>query len=316
MTFDRDDAKLGLFVLLTVGLFIALLFHRGMTRLVAEEAPQYVRLADALDVPVGTEVLLQGVRVGKVNAVDLQREGASYRVTARLGLRPEILLWKGTTVRVNSRTFGGGFLELLLPPEQARREALPSGSTLESSVAPSMAGAIQDVQTLVRNVNASVEGLRTHLEKRGAGALLDHPSVKQVLVGLDATLKDYSQLARQGQDLATKADPAMASLQRSLSSVEQTMEVLETRKGDLDAIVVSLAKTLKETEGLTADLHGRMKTALPEAEAALQALHRNLRATEELLEILKTKPRRIVWGSPSAAEVEAARKKVKAAEAR
>ncbi len=312
MTFDRDDAKLGLFVLLTAGLFVGLLFHRGMTRLVAVETPQFVRLQDASDIPVGTEVLLQGVRVGKVNAVDLQREDTSYRVTARLGLRPEILLWKGTTVRVNSKTFGGGFLELMLPPEGARREVLPPSATLSSDVAPSLGGAIQDVQMLVRNLNASVESLRTHLEKRGAGALLDHPSVRQVLMGLDTTLKDYSQLARDGQGLVRKADPAVASLDRSMASVESTLKVLEKRQGDLDAIVTSLAKTLKVTEGLAANLHGQMKTTLPETEATLKALRRNLEATEELLEVLKAKPRRIVWGSPSAAEREAARKKVQA----
>lgn len=312
MNFDRDDAKIGLFVLLTAGLFVALLFHRGMTRLVAEETPQFVRLQDASDVPVGTEVLLQGVRVGKVNAVDLQRDGSAYQVTARLGLRPEILLWKGTSVRVNSRTFGGGYLELVLPPEADRRDPLPPGATLGSTVAPSMAGAIQDVQALVRNINSSVEGLRAHIEKRGAGALLDHPAVRQVLLQLDGTLKDYGQLARDGQGILAKADPAVSSLDRSMASVESTLKVLEKRQGDLDAIIASLAKTLKETEGLATDLHGQMKTTLPESEATLKALRRNLEATEELLEILKAKPRRIVWGSPSAAEREAARKKVQA----
>ncbi len=314
MNFHRDDAKIGLLVLLCAGLFLGLLFHRGMTRLVAKETLQYVRLKDAADVPVGTEVLLQGVRVGKVNAVDLQRDGAAYRVTARLGLRPEIVLWKGTEVRVNSRTFGGGFLELMLPPEADRSEVLSPGTTLSSTVAPSLGGAIQDVQTLVRNVNESVVGLRSHLERRGAGALLDHPAIREVLRGLDQTLTEYRTLAMEGQGLLRKSDPALESLTRSLASVEQTVKVLEKRQGDIDAIVGSLSRTLKETEALVTTVRGQMTTTLPETEATLKALHRNLQASEELLELLKQKPRRILWGSPSAAEKEAARKKV--AEAR
>jgi phospholipid/cholesterol/gamma-HCH transport system substrate-binding protein len=309
MTFDRDDAKIGLLVLAALAVFLGLLFQRGMAQLVKQETPQYVRLQNAAEVTVGTEVQLQGVRIGQVNRVDLEQDGVVYRITARLGLQPKIVLWKGTRALVASKTFGGAYLDLQLPAPEARREVLPPGAVLEATVAPSLGSAIEEIQTLVHNLNLSVDGLRQHIEKKGLGALLDQPGVKQILTSLDETLKAYGGLAKDGDALLRKADPSVSSLQRSLASVEATLAVVEKRKGDLDALITSLSKTMKEMEGLSGEIRGNLKTALPETEETLRALHRNLNATEELLELLKAKPSRVLWGTPSEAEKEAARRK-------
>lgn len=309
MTFDRDDAKIGLLVLLSLGVFIALLFHRSMTRLVKTETPYTVRLHSASDIAVGTEVYLQGVRVGQVNSVDLDQEGVEYRVRARIGVNPKIALWGGTKVLVASKGFGGAFLDLQLGPVAQRKVALQPGAVLEGEVAPSIAGVVEEIQGLARNLNTSVDLLRGHLEKKGLGALLDHPSVRKVLVDLDETLRSANTLAKDGQGLVKKADPATESLARSLASLEKTLAMVEARNGDLDSTISGLARTMKELEGLTTEMRGQLKSTGPEADAALQALNRNLQTTEELLLLLKAKPSRVLWGTPGAKELEAARKK-------
>jgi paraquat-inducible protein B len=84
---------------------------------------------------------------------------------------------------------------------------------------------------------------------------------------------------------------------------------MEKRGPELDQILVSLAATLKQAEAFmgrfTAEDH-------PELAQSLKSLRRSLASVEELLEILKQKPNRVVWGTPSEAEREKAKKSVEA----
>jgi ElaB/YqjD/DUF883 family membrane-anchored ribosome-binding protein len=88
--------------------------------------------------------------------------------------------------------------------------------------------------------------------------------------------------------------------------------LLNRRSKDIDESIGTLASLLKELQTLSTDMDQVLKGSGPEMEASLQSLHRNLLATEELLEILKNKPSRVVWGTPSAAEKEAAHQRAEA----
>ena len=115
MIIERDDAKIGLMVIAAFLLFAGLMMHRSVTALAARETQLRVRLASASDLVVGTEVELQGLRVGQVNRIELERHGVEYTFLATLGVQKELLLWKGTRAVVISKVLGGSFLELQLP---------------------------------------------------------------------------------------------------------------------------------------------------------------------------------------------------------
>jgi hypothetical protein len=66
-------------------------------------------------------------------------------------------------------------------------------------------------------------------------------------------------------------------------------------------------------EGLGKELRAVVQQAGPSGGESLKSLDRTLRSTEELLELLKAKPNRLVWGKPSQAERDAAAQKVEAA---
>jgi hypothetical protein len=66
-------------------------------------------------------------------------------------------------------------------------------------------------------------------------------------------------------------------------------------------------------DAFTRELRTLVKAASPSGEESLKALERNLRATEELVELLKAKPNRLVWGKPSQTERDAAAAKVREA---
>ncbi len=313
MRFARDDAKVGLLVLAALLLFGGLLFQRSLSALFKKEATIRVRLENVGDLVVGTEVHLQGWRVGQVDRVDLERDGVQYRFIATLGLRPDILLWKGTKAVVVSKLLGGAFVDLQLPEVQDRREAIQPGTVLEGGTAASLASLIDEMQDFVRNLNGALGDLRGAFRAKGAGVLLDHPDLKKALKDLDAALVDARALIQDGQKAVRRNDAALA---RNLESLEKSLgilqAVLEKRSGDLEAIVVRLAETLKEVGSLSAETRALLKADGPEIDAALKALKRNLESSEELLELLKAKPNRIVWGTPGEAEKEAARRRVQA----
>jgi ABC-type transporter Mla subunit MlaD len=314
MRFARDDAKVGLLVLAAALLFGGLLFQRSLSAIFKKETTLQVRLESAGDLMVGTEVQLQGWRVGQVNRVDLEREGVQYRFVATLGIRPDILLWKGTKGVVVAKLFGGAFMDLQLPPVEARQEVLQPGAILEGGTAASLATLIDEMQEFVRGLNEVLTDLRSQFKKKGIGAVLDHPDLKKAIQDLDATLLDARALIKEGQGAVKRGD---AALGRNLESLEKSLgilqEVLEKRSGEIDTIVVNLAEVLEQINGLSAETRTLLKTDGPEIEAALKALRRNLESSEELLELLKAKPNRAVWGTPSEAERQAARRKVQAA---
>lgn len=314
MRFDRDDAKIGLLVFIAVAVFVGLLFHRSVAALVKEERLVKVRLENVSDVAVGTEVQLQGLRVGQVNQIALQREGEEYFFLATLGVRPDIVLWKGTIAVVSSKGLGSAFIDLDLPPVENRHNLLAADAVLLGESGASLGSLMTEVHAFVRNLDEALSELRSTLRENGLGAVLDHPNVRKVLVDLDATLLEFRKVAvrgnalvEQGQDSARTLDRGLASLEKSAAIVQ---ELLDKRSGDLDGIVVNLSSVLKELQGFSTDMHALLKDSGPEVQESLRSLHRNLKAAEELLEILKNKPSRALWGTPSAREKEAARKRV------
>jgi len=79
---------------------------------------------------------------------------------------------------------------------------------------------------------------------------------------------------------------------------------------EVDQILLSLAATLKQAEAFM----GRFAAQdYPELAQSLKSLRRSLASVEELLELLKAKPSRAVWGTPSQAEREQAKKSLEAA---
>ena len=104
-----------------------------------------------------------------------------------------------------------------------------------------------------------------------------------------------------------EADKALVTLEQSLTTVRA---LLDKRGPELDQILVSLAATLKQAETFM----GRFAAEdQPELEQTLHSLRRSLASVEELLQLLKQKPSRAVWGTPSEAERDKARQAIEAA---
>jgi ABC-type transporter Mla subunit MlaD len=275
-----------------------------------------VRLDQMEGLVPGTDVQLKGYRVGSVTRVEMRQEGVDYHFLATLAVREGIQLWRGTRAVVAPKGVGSVMLDLRLPEVAERRQALVEGDLLPGEEGVSLVGVLERADRLLANLNSSLDAVRERIQKKGLGDLLEHPAVAQALKSLDDTLREFQALAQEGRGLAGHADRSMASADRALADLEKslslTRNLLDKRAPELDRIVVSLASVLQQADTLLT--HYRA-TDQPEVEASLKALRHSLESAEELLQILKQKPNRVVWGTPSEAEREKAKKAVEAAKA-
>ncbi|HJV91084.1 MAG TPA: MlaD family protein [Holophagaceae bacterium] len=312
MIVERNDAKVGLFVLVGAGLFVGLVLLKTAKQVTERTYPMQARLARLEGVDVGTEVQLQGWRVGRVERVELQREGTAYSFIATLSVKEGIRLWEGTKAVVVPKGLGGVAVAFELPAEDARTKELAPGALLPGDSGVSLGGVLEKVDTLLENLNGAVSDLRA----KGAGVVLDHPQVKPILRSLQATLEAYQALGQDARGLAAKGGHSLEELDRSLASLQASgkvvQQLLEKRGPDLDRALADLPGVMAQLKALTANLQELLAQDRPDIDATLKALRRDLESAEELVEILKRKPNRLVFGTPGEAEKEAARKAVEA----
>ena len=313
MNFEKQDARLGLLVLGALALFLALVAYKNAGAVTERSYPLVVRLEQMEGLAPGTDVQLKGFRVGSVERVDMRLEGKVYHFLARIAVREDIRLWRGTRANLAPKGVGSVMLDLRLPEVAERQVLLVAGDEIPGDSGVSIAGVLERIDRLMASLQAGVDGLRERLERKGLGDVLEHPSVRQALQSLDGTLKEFQALAKESRGLVGHADRSMGEADKALVALDQSLttvrQLMEKRGPELDQILVSLASTLKQADAFmsrfTAQDH-------PELEQSLKSLRRSLASVEELLELLKQKPSRVVWGTPSEAEREKAKERVEA----
>ena len=314
MNFEKQDARLGLFVLLAIALLAGLVAYKNAGVVTERTYPLQVRLEQMEGLTPGMDVQLKGYRIGAVERVDMRQEGKDYLFVAHISVREGIQLWRGTRASLAPKGVGSMMLDLHLPPLAQRQVLLAPGEELPGDAGVSIAGVMERADHLMASLTAGVDGLRARVEQKGLGDLLEHPSVRQALQSLDTTLRDFQALAKDSRGLVGHADRSMGEADKALATLEQSLTtvraLLDKRGPELDQILVSLAATLKQAETFM----GRFAAEdQPELEQTLHSLRRSLASVEELLQLLKQKPSRAVWGTPSEAEREKARQAIEAA---
>lgn len=304
MIVKRQDARLGLFVLAALALFLGLLAYKSAPAVTASTRPLSIRLEDLQGVEVGTPVLLQGFQVGRVERVTLNREGTTYSFLVQATIQKDLVIWNGTKAAVVGQGLSGTALALVLPPVDQRGKVLAAGAVLPGEPGSSLGTVLAKADKLLGDLDGSVNDLRAQFKAKGAGVVLDHPAVAKALKDLDSTLRAYKGLADQGSKTVAGLDPALADLQASL---KQVRTLLDNRSGDLDTTVKNLASLTQRMDSLSAALDEAVRTDQPQLAESLQRVNALTKSLHELVELLKQKPHWVVWGSPS----DAAKQKAK-----
>src|SRR5262245_48480828 len=103
MKVDRNDLWTGVFSLLGLSVFVALLLLANARKVTASTYPIKVRMDTLRGVTAGTEVTLLGLHVGLVDSVELVRKDVEMYGVAVLQIESDKRLWEGTRASVVPR---------------------------------------------------------------------------------------------------------------------------------------------------------------------------------------------------------------------
>jgi len=170
MNFEKQDARLGLLVLVALGLFLGLVAYKNAGAVTERSYPLVVHLDQMEGLAPGTDVQLKGYRVGSVLRVDMRQEGKDYHFLARIAVREDIKLWRGTRANLSPKGVGSVMLDLRLPELAERTVLLTAGDEIPGDSGVSIAGVLERADHLMASLQAGVEGLRTRIERRGLSA--------------------------------------------------------------------------------------------------------------------------------------------------
>ena len=184
----------------------------------------------------GQPVLLSGVNVGFVNAVEIRPDGV---LVVQLRVRKNYRIPRGTTASIEPNGFFGDQL-VALHPDKPNPATFSPGDTLPSGrVAPSIGDVLARVDTIAANLSVLTTSLRKEFSETNGFAELRH-AVK----GADLFMADLSRLAEQQNAELTKTQVA---LRRAVSAVDSAT---------VDSTLRSIKAAAASFGELTADLKG------------------------------------------------------------
>jgi ABC-type transporter Mla subunit MlaD len=310
MKVDRNDLWTGLFSLLGMATFAALLFLANARKVSADTYPIKVRIDTLRGVSAGTEVTLLGLHVGLVDSVELVQRGVDMYGIAVLRIASDQRLWEGTRAAVVPRGVWGSVVELELPETAQRRRYLKAWATLQGSQGQSLETLVAQAEVTLESFEAAANALRATT----ATGILEAPAMKELLTKVGGMIRQYELLGREARGFVVRGGQSLGSFDETLSTLRGDLDDLDAmlarREPDLAQALKAVPKTLEETQKLMARLRTATDRLEPRTQDTFIRLERVLRDVEELMELLKQKPSRVMWGKPSGEERDNARKAV------
>lgn len=226
------QAKVGLFLTMGLTLLLIASFFLGGWRFRWERGRiYYAELPDAHRIGPESHVELSGVRIGKVEAIELDPK--TYRVRAKLRIRRDLQLYDDALLRIRTSGFlGDRFLEI--DPGRSGKE-LPEGSLIPRSVAPlSLEEILDSLTPVVENLKAITADLQ-----RVSGS-------PQFQEGITVTLAHLEQLSNQLNKLV---EGNRENLNRIVADIRETLSYLKIHLPRLSQELFSGVREARSTIG-------------------------------------------------------------------
>jgi ABC-type transporter Mla subunit MlaD len=309
---DRNNLWTGLFALLGMATFVGLLFLANARKVTASTYPIKLRIESLRGVTAGTEVTLLGLHVGVVDSVELVRKGVELYAIAVLSIEADKRLWEGTSASVVPRGVWGSVVELELPPAARRKHVLDAWATVPGSQGQSLETLVAQAEVTLQSFEAAANALRATT----ATGILETPAMKELLEKLGLMIRQYELLGREARGFVVRGGQSLGSFDQTLATLRSDLNDLDAllarREPDLEKALAAVPKALDETQKLMVRLRSATDQLEPRTQDTFVRLERVLRDVEELMELLKQKPSRVMWGRPNDAERDHARRAVEA----
>ncbi len=274
-----NEIKIALLAIVAIALsFWGIKFIKGKN-LFSRSNIYYVEYPNALSIKTSSEVVIQGVSVGFVSAVNLDLETRKVKVT--LDLRKDLQLPKGTKAEIFANGFmGTKSVRLVLPPMDANTGILEPGSYLTSGSVGFLGANIprEELEDYMSVIQLGVKGILDTISNSLSGNGDPNSPMATSLRDLQGTLSNLeSSTAQLDQLLAASSGNINGSLKNmntitgnlasSNSKINSIIDNADKFSGQLNA--VDLKQTMTEVNQTIANL----KATLARADQSLNSVN-------------------------------------------
>lgn len=267
----REEFKAGLLIVVALSILTVSVILVGGSRLFEKFDIYTVKVTNAAGLETGAQVRLGGVRVGRV--LDIREPaGPGDTITIELGLKQGTKLYKGTKAFITQIGFVGD-IYLLLAVNETRNELIPVGSRIPSEdpvefnlIMAKVDAIAVSVDTLVKNLNKvlsdknikEMESLFENVNKLSVTVTATMTNLQTVLVEVEGLVKDnkgeIAQLIKQAHTDLKKAEELLQSLNKTVKSVDRTVNV---QSQNLDALLRSMNRTTEDLQDVLQELKNK-----------------------------------------------------------
>lgn len=267
----REEFKAGLLIVVALSILTVSVVLVGGSRLFEKFDIYTVKVTNAAGLETGAQVRLGGVRVGRV--LDIREPaGPGDTITIELGLKQGTKLYKGTKAFITQIGFVGD-IYLLLAVNETRNELIPVGSRIPSEdpvefnlIMAKVDAIAVSVDTLVKNLNKvlsdknikEMESLFENVNKLSVTVTATMTNLQTVLVEVEGLVKDnkgeIAQLIKQAHTDLKKAEELLQSLNKTVKSVDRTVNV---QSQNLDALLRSMNRTTEDLQDVLQELKNK-----------------------------------------------------------
>ncbi len=311
MKAKREQALVGLFVLVVAALLVATVFAlTGAFTRSATTYRAYFKFAGGLE--PGAEVRYAGgPKVGRVEQLRVDPRDAS-RIEIIFSARPDIPVKTDSAVKIMSLSpLGENHLEIAAGSGQAPRarpgDALASEPYVDFNALTTQLNSLApEVKQLVETLNQRAAEIRETLA-RVNDLLNDHnrANVAGALGNVRGMLEENRPKLRStmshAETASAKMEPLLDELKKAAQQADQALAHMDALVGenrpDLRQAVEELRRTLASTSSLAAQLDRTMNVNAENLDELLDNLRHTTENLKEFTETIKTRPATLIRGS-------------------
>ncbi|WP_400193753.1 MlaD family protein [Hymenobacter sp. B81] len=257
------EAKVALLAIVALAaLFVGFKFLKG-SNVFSSDKTYYATYASVEGLPLSAPILLNGIQVGQVRALDLQPEKGNS-VRASLDIRKDIVLGDSTVASLNGSLLGSKTIVLIQHGPNSKN--FEGGEELKSYTVASITDAFQaKALPVLGTVDSTLLKVNSFLSKEA------RISLQQTLLNAQGSTEALRNLLVMNQRNVNQITANMAELTRSLNATEKKFD----RLADNLALITD---TLKAAP--LASTVRRLNTTVGEAQIAMKSLNQSLTSTK------------------------------------
>lgn len=292
-----QEIKVSLIVLGGIVLFLVGFNFLNGTSLLNKENTLYAVYDNVEGLKVGTSVTVNGLMVGKVNAINFLPQSTKLLVT--FSLRSDIAFSKNSIAELYEAGLIGGKSIAILPVFDQER-ALLEGDTLPSQQKPGLTDVLsqqieplqQKLESVLTKADTLFEGVNEVLNEEGKANLTS------TLNELSKTVNKINALSSTLNDLLGSEENGLANSLQNVNAITQNLNQVSDSlaQANLKGTIAKFEETATQLNLLLNDINSGKGSLgkLMQDEGLYQNLEASTKEVELLLKDLKAHPKRYV----------------------